>query len=41
MKRRVLVVEDEDKLRRIIELHLLDSGFEVEKAFDSRRGSAA
>jgi DNA-binding NtrC family response regulator len=32
MKRRVLVVEDEDKLRRIIELHLLDSGFEVEKA---------
>ncbi len=32
MKRRILVVEDEDKLRRIIELQLLDSGFEVEKA---------
>ncbi len=32
MKRRVLVVEDEDKLRRILELQLLDSGFEVEKA---------
>jgi DNA-binding NtrC family response regulator len=32
MKRRILVVEDEDKLRRIIELHLTDSGFEVEKA---------
>ncbi len=32
MKRRVLVVEDEDKLRRILELQLLDSGFDVEKA---------
>ena len=32
MKRRVLVVEDEDKLRRILELQLLDAGFEVEKA---------
>jgi DNA-binding NtrC family response regulator len=32
MKRRILVVEDEDKLRRIIELQLQDSGFEVEKA---------
>ena len=32
MKKRVLVVEDEDKLRRILELQLVDSGFEVEKA---------
>src|ERR1700761_8046325 len=32
MKRRVLVVEDEDKLRRTLELQLLDSGFSVEKA---------
>src|ERR1700722_14845957 len=32
MKRRVLVVEDEDKLRRTLELQLLDSGFDVEKA---------
>jgi DNA-binding NtrC family response regulator len=32
MKRKILVVEDEDKLRRIIELQLLDSGFDVEKA---------
>ncbi|MDE3194973.1 MAG: sigma-54-dependent Fis family transcriptional regulator, partial [Acidobacteriota bacterium] len=32
MKKRILIVEDEDKLRRIIELQLLDSGFEVEKA---------
>ncbi|HWF10895.1 MAG TPA: sigma-54 dependent transcriptional regulator [Bryobacteraceae bacterium] len=32
MKRHVLVVEDEDKLRRILELQLLDAGFAVEKA---------
>jgi DNA-binding NtrC family response regulator len=32
MKRQVLVVEDEDRLRRILELQLLDAGFAVEKA---------
>jgi two-component system, NtrC family, response regulator AtoC len=32
MKHRVLVVEDEDKLRRVIELQLHSSGFEVDKA---------
>src|SRR5205823_13609396 len=32
MKKQILVVEDEDKLRRIIELQLLDAGFAVEKA---------
>jgi DNA-binding NtrC family response regulator len=32
MKKRILIVEDEDKLRRILELQLIDSGFEVEKA---------
>jgi DNA-binding NtrC family response regulator len=32
MKKQVLVVEDEDHLRRILELQLLDSGFAVEKA---------
>ncbi len=32
MKKRVLIVEDEDKLRRILELQLLDSGFDVVKA---------
>ena len=26
MKKRILIVEDEDKLRRILELQLLDSG---------------
>ncbi|MES1257379.1 MAG: sigma-54 dependent transcriptional regulator [Acidobacteriota bacterium] len=32
MKKRILIVEDEDKLRRILELQLLDSGFDVVKA---------
>jgi DNA-binding NtrC family response regulator len=31
MKRRILVVEDEEKLRRVLELQLASSGFEVEK----------
>lgn len=32
MKHRILVVEDEDKLRRVIELQLISAGFEVEQA---------
>ena len=32
MKKQVLIVEDEDKLRRILELQLLDAGFAIEKA---------
>jgi DNA-binding NtrC family response regulator len=32
MKKRILVVEDEDKLRRIVELQLLDAGYDVDKA---------
>ncbi len=32
MKHRILVVEDEDKLRRVIELQLVSAGFEVEQA---------
>jgi two-component system, NtrC family, response regulator AtoC len=31
MKKRILVVEDEEKLRRVIELQLISSGFEVDK----------
>ena len=32
MKKRILVVEDEEKLRRVIELQLVSSGFDVDKA---------
>ncbi len=32
MKHRILVVEDEEKLRRVIELQLTSSGYEVDKA---------
>jgi DNA-binding NtrC family response regulator len=32
MKRRILVVEDEEKLRRVIELQLMSAGFDVDKA---------
>src|SRR5215467_6285620 len=32
MKKRILVVEDEDKLRRVIELQLIAAGFDVDKA---------
>lgn len=32
MKRRILIVEDEEKLRRVIELQLRSSGFDVDQA---------
>jgi DNA-binding NtrC family response regulator len=32
MKKRILVVEDEEKLRRVIQLHLASSGYEVDLA---------
>src|SRR5260370_18053680 len=32
MKKRILVVEDEEKLRRVIELQLTVAGFDVDKA---------
>jgi DNA-binding NtrC family response regulator len=38
MKKRILIIEDEDKLRRILELQLLDAGFEVEKAASAEEG---
>src|SRR5512140_3654980 len=38
MKKRILVVEDEEKLRRVIELQLLSSGFEVDKAASAEEG---
>ena len=36
MSTRILVVEDEEKLARFIELELVHEGYEVEKAFDGR-----
>jgi DNA-binding NtrC family response regulator len=38
MKKRILVVEDEDKLRRVIELQLLSAGFDVDKAASAEEG---
>ena len=32
MKKRILVVEDEEKLRRVIEMQLVSGGFDVDKA---------
>ncbi len=32
MKKRILVVEDEEKLRRVVELQLVSAGFDVDKA---------
>ncbi|MBV8906955.1 MAG: sigma-54-dependent Fis family transcriptional regulator [Acidobacteriia bacterium] len=38
MKKRILVVEDEEKLRRVIELQLTTSGFDVDKAGTAEEG---
>src|SRR5690349_2213226 len=38
MKKRILIVEDEDKLRRVIELQLVSAGFEVDKAATAEDG---
>src|SRR5438270_7057630 len=38
MKKRILVVEDEEKLRRVIELQLSSAGFEVDKAAVAEEG---
>lgn len=35
---RILIVEDEEKLARFLELELLHEGYAVEKAFDGRSG---
>src|ERR1043165_7422961 len=38
MKKRILVVEDEEKLRRVLELQLSSAGFEVEKTGTAEQG---
>ena len=35
---KILLVEDEEKLARVVELELRYEGYEVEKAFDGREG---
>ena len=37
-KRTVLVVEDEEKLRRVIELQLVSAGFDVKAAARPKKG---
>ncbi|HUI53576.1 MAG TPA: sigma-54 dependent transcriptional regulator [Bryobacteraceae bacterium] len=38
MKKRILIVEDEEKLRRVIELQLVSAGFDVDKAASAEDG---
>src|SRR5215475_13568310 len=38
MKKRILVVEDEEKLRRVIEMQLMSAGFDVDKAATAEDG---
>src|SRR5690348_12065390 len=38
MKKRILVVEDEEKLRRVIELQLVSASFDVDKAATAEEG---
>jgi DNA-binding response OmpR family regulator len=38
MKERILIIEDEEKIARFIELELIHEGYEVEKCADGRTG---
>ena len=38
MANRILIIEDEEKIARFVELELKHEGNEVEKAFDGREG---
>src|SRR5450759_3745919 len=38
MKTKILIVEDEEKLRRVVELQLQSAGFDVEKAGTAEEG---
>ncbi|MFI3254323.1 MAG: response regulator transcription factor [Eubacteriales bacterium] len=38
MKNRILLVEDEEKIARMLEMELTYEGYEVQKAFDGRTG---
>ena len=39
MSRRILVIEDEEKLRRVVQLQLQASGYEVEPVGTAEDGS--
>ncbi|MEA4893189.1 MAG: response regulator transcription factor [Peptococcaceae bacterium] len=41
MTERILLIEDEEKMARMVELELVHEGYEVEKAFDGISGLAA
>lgn len=38
MNKRILLIEDEEKIARFIELELKHEGYDIEKAFDGRNG---
>ena len=38
MADKILIVEDEEKIARFVELELMHEGYEVDKAFDGRTG---
>ena len=38
MKEKILIIEDEDKMARFIELELVHEGYETQIAYDGRRG---
>ena len=38
MAQKILIVEDEEKIARFVELELVHEGYEVEKVFDGRTG---
>lgn len=38
MKKRILIIEDEEKIARFIELELSHEGYEIDKAFNGREG---
>jgi DNA-binding NtrC family response regulator len=38
MKKRILIVEDEEKLRRVLELQLASAGFDIDKAATAEEG---
>jgi DNA-binding response OmpR family regulator len=38
MPRRILIIEDDKDIARLVELHLKDAGYEVEMAYDGKAG---